>query len=162
MEEIPLQTNKNKSNLIPIIIVLIILLAVAFYGAKRYMKKEDIIMEQILPAMNNNDSTDTNNEITVYKNGVYYAIGNYVSPGGAESIDVEVTLTDDVITSAKVESNAFRPNTIKFQGKFISGFSPLVVGKNIDEVKLDKVSGSSLTPKGFNDAIEKIKTEAKA
>jgi hypothetical protein len=28
-------------------------------------------------------------------------------------------------------------------------------------VKLDKVSGSSLAPKGFNDAIEKIKAEAK-
>ena len=38
----------------------------------------------------------------------------------------------------------------------------LVVGKKITDVKLDKVSGSSLTPKGFNDALEQIKTLAKA
>ncbi len=38
----------------------------------------------------------------------------------------------------------------------------VVVGKKIDEVQLTKVAGSSLTPKGFMDALEKVKTEAKA
>ncbi len=96
-----------------------------------------------------------------YKNGTYSAVGDYVSPGGAEQIGVTVTLKGDVIEDAQVQSMAFRPNTIRFQGIFIENFKPFVVGKNIDEVQLDKVSASSLTPKGFNDAIEKIKAEAK-
>ena len=35
-----------------------------------------------------------------------------------------------------------------------------IAAKNINEVKLDKISGSSLTPQGFNNALEKIKQQA--
>jgi hypothetical protein len=41
-------------------------------------------------------------------------------------------------------------------------YKQYVVGKKIDEVQLTKVSGSSLTPQGFNDALAKIKAEAKS
>ncbi|HVU06704.1 MAG TPA: hypothetical protein VHC46_09805 [Thermodesulfobacteriota bacterium] len=97
-----------------------------------------------------------------YKDGTYSARGTYQSPGGLESVDVTLVLKNDVITDASVVSNATIPQSIMFQGKFISGFKALVVGKNIDTVKLDKVSGSSLTPKGFNSAVTEIKAEAAA
>lgn len=100
--------------------------------------------------------------VGAYKNGTYKAEGNYVSPGGPESIDVSVTLTDGVITDATVVSNAERPMSKQMQGQFIGGYKAQVIGKNIDEIKLTKVSGSSLTPKGFNEALEEIKTQAKA
>lgn len=48
----------------------------------------------------------------------------------------------------------------RFQDLFAQNYKPLVIGKNIDEVQLGKVSGSSLTPMGFNDALAKIKTQA--
>lgn len=101
-------------------------------------------------------------EITpsVYKNGTYTAVGNYTSPGGAETVKVTVTLEDGKIVDSVFEPQATRPMSVKFQGIFGENYKVLVVGKNADEVKLDKVSGSSLTPKGFNDAIEKIKAEA--
>ncbi len=99
---------------------------------------------------------------TVYKNGTYSADGEYRSPAGAESITVSLTLVNDVITDATVTPHATNKRSIQMQDAFISGFKQLVVGKNIDEVTLDKVSGSSLTPKGFNDAIAKIKVQAKA
>jgi len=35
-----------------------------------------------------------------------------------------------------------------------------VIGKSIDDIRLDKMAGSSLTTKGFNAALEKIKIEA--
>lgn len=95
-----------------------------------------------------------------YKDGTYTVDGDYTSPGGAEIIGVTVTLKDGVITESSVETKATRPNSVKFQGIFAENYKPLVDGKKIDEVKLDKVSGSSLSPKGFNDALEKIKTEA--
>lgn len=96
-----------------------------------------------------------------YKNGVYEVKGDYVSPGGDEQIDVQLTIKDNIVSDAQVTSLAERPISKKFQGEFISGYKQFVVGKNINEVKLDKISGSSLTPKGFNDAVEKIKTQAK-
>jgi uncharacterized protein with FMN-binding domain len=95
-----------------------------------------------------------------YKDGVYETVGNYMSPGGEESIEVTLTLVDNVVTKADVVSKAERPNSVKFQGIFVENFEPMVVGRNINEIKLDKVAGSSLTPKGFNDALEKIKAQA--
>ncbi|HVT74902.1 MAG TPA: hypothetical protein VHD69_00565 [Candidatus Paceibacterota bacterium] len=97
-----------------------------------------------------------------YKDGTYTARGTYQSPAGLESIDVTLTLKGDVVTDASVVSHATIAQSINFQGKFISGFKALVVGQDIDSIKLDKVSGSSLTPKGFNSAVTEIKAEAAA
>ena len=97
---------------------------------------------------------------SVYKDGSYSVTGNYISPGGPEEINVTVTLKNDVITDATVISQATRLNSVKFQGMFVSGFKTFVVGKKIDDVQLSKVSGSSLTPSGFNDALAKIKSQA--
>lgn len=95
-----------------------------------------------------------------YKDGQYDVVGDYVSPGGAEQIEVKVTLKNNVISDAEVVSKAERPMSVKFQQTFIENYKPLVIGKNINEVSLTKVSGSSLTPKGFNDALTKIKAQA--
>lgn len=97
-----------------------------------------------------------------YKDGTYTEDGSYQSPGGPESITVTVTLQGGKIVDSEVISNGVLPNTKLFQGKFISGYKEFVTGKNIGEVKLDKVSGSSLTPKGFNDALDKIKADARS
>jgi hypothetical protein len=48
------------------------------------------------------------------------------------------------------------------QGEFISGIAGVVVGKNIDSIKVDKVGGSSLTSGGFNAAVDAIKADAEA
>jgi hypothetical protein len=95
-----------------------------------------------------------------YKDGTYSATGNYVSPNGPESIDITLVLKDDVIISTTFKSNATHAVSMKMQGLFSQGFNTLVVGKNIDEVSLTVVNGSSLTPKGFMDALSKIKLEA--
>lgn len=107
-------------------------------------------------------STSTDEDDSVYKDGVYSATGNYVSPGGAEEVGVTVTLKDDIITTVEVALNSPRPTSQEFQGIFAANYKPLVLGKNIDDVELSKVSGSSLTSQGFNDALLKIKTEAKS
>ncbi len=97
-----------------------------------------------------------------YKNGTYAADGAYTSPAGTEMLGVSVTLTNDVITDAQVSVKAQVPASKHWQQVFTDNYKQYVVGKNINEVNLTKVSGSSLTPKGFNDAIQKIKTQAKS
>jgi uncharacterized protein with FMN-binding domain len=114
----------------------------------------------------NDETTDTNNgsqpvaDKRKYEDGTYSATGQYVSPAGAEEVGVTVTLTNDVITDVKFEGKAENPGSVAMQGKFAEGFSSLVVGKSIDEVSLNVVNGSSLTPKGFMDALDKIRAEA--
>lgn len=107
-------------------------------------------------------STESEESSTTYADGTYEATGSYSSPGGQEEIEVSVTLDDDVITDATVTSLASNPTSKQYQAAFISGYKSLVVGKSIDDVDLDVVSGSSLTPIGFNNAIEQIKQDATA
>ena len=95
-----------------------------------------------------------------YKNGTYTAEGDYTSPGGAEQVKVTVTIKDNLITDSQFVSLAIRPTSKKMQGLFSESYKALVVGKNINEINLDVVNGSSLTPIGFEDALKKIKQEA--
>lgn len=97
-----------------------------------------------------------------YKDGTYSAVGSYNSPGGADKIKITLTLKNDVVTSASAVAMAGDPKSDYFQDKFIAGFQAVVVGKNINDLNLTVVSGSSLTPKGFNDAVAQIKLQAKA
>lgn len=101
-------------------------------------------------------------EDTKYKDGSYTATGEYRSPGGPETIGVTLVLKDNVVSEVTVEPKAELPNSKVYQEKFIGGVKDVVVGKSVSELKLDKVAGSSLTPMGFNDALAKIKTQAKS
>lgn len=95
-----------------------------------------------------------------YPDGSYTATGSYQSPGGDETITITLTLTGDLISAASAEGDADSGPSSQYQTKFIDNFAALIVGKNIDEVSLDKVSGSSLTSTGFNEAVETIKSDA--
>jgi uncharacterized protein with FMN-binding domain len=96
-----------------------------------------------------------------YKDGTYSADGTYVSPNGTETVGVELTLASGTVTAVKITEHPSNPNTRKFQGEFSGGIAGQVVGKSIDDLKVSKVAGSSLTSGGFNQAVEKIKSEAK-
>lgn len=95
-----------------------------------------------------------------YKDGTYSADGNYVSPNGEEKIGVTLTLNSGVVSDLQLTPYPTNPNTQKFQDEFISGVNAQVVGKRIEDLSVTKVSGSSLTGGGFNDAITEIKKEA--
>jgi hypothetical protein len=99
---------------------------------------------------------------SVYVDGVYSAVGTYMSPGGQDQISVSVALTNDTITRAEVLTVTADKTSQKYINKFIDGYKVYVVGKSIKDLNLSKVSGSSLTPIGFNNAITQIKSKAKA
>ncbi len=99
---------------------------------------------------------------TKYKDGTYTETGLYVSPGGAESINVTVTLSNNIITDATVTGDGNGGESQVHQSEFIDNYKSLVVGKNINEVSLSRVAGSSLTSNGFNKALDMIKADAKA
>lgn len=99
---------------------------------------------------------------SIYQDGVFNAQGNYFNPNGAASISVSLTLDNDVVTSLIVTPHATDETSIKFQNAVKDSASGLVVGKKLNEIgAFSKISTSSLTPNGFNQAIASIKASAK-
>lgn len=146
--------NSNKY-IVPVAVVLVVIVAAAAY---KILNKKSSEEGEVIATASAQPSVSAG--AGVYENGTYEVVGDYRSPAGPEHINVSLTLTDGVITEAEVVSPATHPTTKKMQALFIGGYRSFVIGKNIDEVELTKVSGSSLTPKGFNDAVSKIKAQA--
>ncbi|THJ66302.1 hypothetical protein E8P82_09265 [Arthrobacter echini] len=97
----------------------------------------------------------------VYQDGEYSETGSYQSPAGPEEIGVTLTLETDVVTAVEVEPMPDNPTTTVYQERFAGGISEAIVGRRLDELSVDKVAGSSLTSGGFNDAADKIRSEAR-
>jgi hypothetical protein len=93
-----------------------------------------------------------------HADGAYAATGQY---GELPSrITVSLTLDEAVITAVDVTTHATDPTSLEYQRRFAEAVPALVVGRPIDEVRLDHVAGSSGTPDGFNDALAQIRQEA--
>lgn len=161
------QQPQSKNNaLVPVaILALVLIVAVGYFvtqekSTKQQSAQTQTIAEQQGASAQTESVESAETKKLVYKDGTYQVIGNYVSPGGPREIDVTVTLQNDIITDSTFVGKADDPMSKRFQGEFGDNYQSQVIGKNIDEIILTKVSGSSLTPKGFNDALSKIKVQA--
>ncbi|WP_460776391.1 hypothetical protein [Microbacterium sp. GXF7504] len=97
-----------------------------------------------------------------YVDGVYTAEGSYQTPETVETVTVTITLAGDVVTDVEVVGDPKARESQQYQGFFIGGIADEVVGKDIDEVSVSRVAGSSLTSGGFMKALQEIKAEAAA
>jgi uncharacterized protein with FMN-binding domain len=93
-----------------------------------------------------------------YADGQYSAEGRYGSL--PSSIGVTITLTEDIVTAVSVTPRATDPTSLDLQRRFAAAVPTVVVGRNIDEIEVDKLAGSSGTSQGFNAALEEIKAQA--
>ncbi|MFC5677192.1 FMN-binding protein [Aeromicrobium endophyticum] len=97
-----------------------------------------------------------------YADGDYSAEGSYSNPGGESTVKVALTISDGTISKVDVTPEATNGTSKQYQTQFAGGIADQVVGKSLDDLDVSKVAGSSLTSKGFNDAIDQIKAEAGA
>lgn len=135
-----------------------------------------LIVGAVVVTKNNNEQNSEKQSSTVtqptkkvssttsqYIEGAYSAVGRYQSPGGNEKIKISLTLQKDgTIVSTNAESEAVSGDGAQFQKMFIRGYKSKVVGKKIGDINISQVSGSSLTPEGFNDALQQIENQARA
>lgn len=96
-----------------------------------------------------------------YKDGTYSADGAYRSPGGNEKIGVTLTVANGTISDVSIKTYGSGSDAEAYQAQFKDGIKAAVVGKKVNDVSVSRVSGSSLTSTGFNNALETIKSEAK-
>ena len=172
------QSNINTGNnnmkwiLIAVAVIVIVALAVGgFYFINSSTENitddvasegEDAEGEVMINENVTEESTVNEGDETGYTDGTYTAVGIYSYHSGTESIEVALTLESGVITGSSVVAQAEHPTSVRLQDDFIANYESEVVGKNIDEVKLGKISGSSLTPLGFNAAVEDIRAQAQS
>lgn len=97
-----------------------------------------------------------------YADGTYTAEGSYQTPETVETISVTLTLEDGIVTDVEVTGDPQASESQQYQSAFISGIEEEVVGVALDDLDVDRVSGSSLTSGGFNAAVEEIKEQAAA
>lgn len=142
-------------------VIAIVLLATAGTTAMIAFSKKPSSADTETTSRASTSSVTTTTSAT-YKDGTYTATGAYSSPGGTEKIGVTVTLKDGVVTSSSLDTSKATGDAAEYQDQFASGYKKLVVGKKIDSISLSRVSGSSLTSNGFNDALDTIKQQAKA
>ncbi|GAA1535966.1 FMN-binding protein [Nocardioides humi] len=103
------------------------------------------------------DAADSDRGSGGYTAGDYTATGSYTTPGGAEKLEVSLTLdADGTISALTVTPLGVNPNSKKFQAQFASGIADVAVGKSIASLSVDKVAGSSLSSGGFNSALDAI------
>lgn len=169
-------TNANKKLLVPSIIVLVLLVAV-FVGYAYFGSSNSIATPNQTPTDTTNGQTPVTVPVTTtqppmmapvkmmpvtskYKDGTYTATGRYRTPENEEQITVTVTLVNDKVADVSATISATNPDSRRYQTLFLANYKQFVVGKSIDSLHLSQVSGSSLTPGGFNDAISQIKTQA--
>ncbi len=162
----PPQKNSNRDTLIKVIASVVVLSVVGFaFSRMDTIPRSEVVSENNIDGMSteNLPSDDTEPIYAsdrTYRNGTYTATGEYSSPAGKDEVHITLIINNDIITNGSVVIKGTNPSSIKYQTLFKEGFNQYVIGKNVDDMKIEVVNGSSLTPKGFMDALVKIKTEA--
>lgn len=149
------------TSIVILVATVLLILGAVFVSANKGKNSEDETSLATQPTKNT-----SSNKITTasqYKEGSYSAVGSYQSPGGHEKIKISLTIQKDgTVSSTDASSQAVSGDGAQFQQMFISGYKSKVVGKKIGDIHISQVSGSSLTPEGFNDALQQIEKQARA
>lgn len=95
-----------------------------------------------------------------YRDGEYTAIGWYGSLPSHH--DVTLTIADDTVTAVDITTPAENETSLGYQERFAEALPAEVVGRNIDDLQVDRLAGSSGCSEGFMDALAQIKDEAAA
>lgn len=158
------ESSGNKKQIIAVLAVLIVIVAivggaVALGGKNNEHDRSHASTTSATSQASSETQADAN---ATYKDGEYEATGDYTSPGGSQEITVSVTVKDGVITDTSAQEGATDSESREHQEEFIDSYKTQVVGKKLSEISLSRVSGSSLTSQGFNDAIQQIRDQAAA
>jgi len=152
-------TKTSSSKIYWIAGVVVIAVGLIWYVMSPKASTMDADGDESTPVAQTTDNSSAPSSAT-YKDGTYTAQGDYSTHVGPEEITITLTLKDNVITDTQFSSVPNAPMSARYQGMFVDNYKQFVIGKNVNTVHLGKVSGSSLTPIGFNDALEKIKLQA--
>ncbi len=149
-------------------LVILIVIALLAGGAMVYANKQSTVSSVATTGTSTStmpSSTSTNSSSSPsssYKDGTYKASSDYYVPNGSESIKVSLTIKNGTITGSSIQNSEYNNVSAEYQQAFASEYKSSVVGKPISGLQLNYVAGASDTTKGFDDALQQIRTEAQA
>jgi uncharacterized protein with FMN-binding domain len=174
----PQQRNKRRELIATLAVLIVVVAIVGTVTASN--KKDNTLATDTATNSSTTPSADTTNTTTDatpeasstttgsttsdsgYIDGTYKATGSFSTPGGIDTITINVTLKSGTITATSATGTVSDRDGQEYQDEFISNYEQQVVGKNVDSVSLTRVSGASLTTQGFNDALSQIKQQAQS
>lgn len=160
------RSNNNKIIAGAIVIAAVVLIAVAasMFGSNENQTSQDTTDSSTAQEASTDNAPAAASVATdaTYKDGTYTVDDTYPSPGGIEDIKVVLTLKDNIVTEVEVTQDANEAESAEYQGRFQEGYKSKVIGKALSSLSLSRSSGASLTTNAFNDALEQIRTKAKA
>ena len=165
-------TSANKkiiASFVAILIIVVLVVAVSVANKKSVASaavqataNQPVATLSPSPAGTTSSSTSTTSVGSTYKDGTYTASSSYQTPGGQEDITVKLSLANGAVTGTTISQAANNRESEQYQGSFKQNYSSYVVGKKLSDINLSRVSGSSLTSDGFNQALDQIMSQAKA
>jgi len=102
----------------------------------------------------------TSSSASDYRDGEYSATGWYGSLPSHH--DVTLTIEDNIVAAVEISTPAEDQTSLGYQQRFADALPQAVVGRNIDELDVDRLAGSSGCSEGFMDALAQIKEAAAA
>lgn len=100
------------------------------------------------------------NTVGAYADGKYSATGWYGSLPSHH--DVTLTVVEGIITAVQITTPAEDETSLGYQQRFVAALPEAVVGRNLDEIAVDRLAGSSGCSEGFMNALAQIKEQASA
>lgn len=98
-----------------------------------------------------------------FANGSYTASASYNTPAGAHNLSVTLNVENDQVVWVQASSDGKHPESQEYTERFLGGLDARVVGVPLADLgRLGAVNGASLTPKGFDAALEQIRSQAEA
>lgn len=111
------------------------------------------------PSSSTGDSTST----TSYKDGTYTASSSYSVPhGGQNSIKATITISGGKITAASATNSYTDRESGMYIDSFNSDVSSDATGQSLASYSPSRIGGASLTTYAFSNAIDTIRSQAKA
>lgn len=148
---------KNNQATLGIIAIVVIGAIVAGTILVRPKNSTSTTSDQSAATVDQNTSLNPN---ATYKDGTYNAIGDYSTPEGTEEIAVTITITSGMVTNSSISQQTRSRESSGYQQDFADNYKSFVEGKQLATLQLSRVAGSSLTPIGFNEALDAIRSQA--
>jgi uncharacterized membrane protein len=141
----------QKTIIVGVVGAIIIGIAVLFFGLKG---DHDTL------APNQQSYTVTGSSAGTNKNNQYSATIEYRVPAPEQnSITVNLTIENGIVTEADAKNIANSPQSLQYDNRFINSYKTEVIGKKLSDINLSRVGGASLTSSAFNAAIANIKAQ---
>ena len=113
-----------------------------------------------LPVYQRNAIPGDFNDVS-FKNGTYTIEDAYfVMVGLSEPMRTTITLDDGIITKAEVVFDTQDIHSEYHQRDFVAAYKSQVIGADMSDVPFSRIGGASLTTGGFNDALQKVMSQA--